>query len=402
MTTLTLSPAQDAALSKLNTWLTTAINERVRGVALSQPWFYLAGYAGTGKTTIIDHLQQPDTLYGAYTGKAALRMRQVSGVDAHTIHRLIYSLIPPDTVKIRELKELLQTASNEREKRRIAVQLGEALRPKFSLNQEKSPLNKAALLVIDECSMVSEELAQDLLSFRVPIIVLGDPGQLPPVKGEGFFTAKAPDVFLEEIHRQAEGSPIIAFSKYIREKGAAPIGFSDEATRVGRTAELPYLQRADQVLVGKHVTRVQYNRVLRQMAGRTSQYPMQDDKLICLRNDYLTGLINGLYATAQEDAGSPVGNSFSFPILTEDGSKLEDLDISSIPFEPLDLQKVLFPRKGQTLLDYGYAITVHKSQGSQFNNVVLKDDAMFVWDGAMRTKWLYTAVTRAIDTVYIL
>ena len=70
--------------------------------------------------------------------------------------------------------------------------------------------------MIDECSMVDEELGRDLLSFGKPILVLGDPAQLPPVKGGGFFTETAPDVMLTEIHRQAEGSAIIRASRAAR------------------------------------------------------------------------------------------------------------------------------------------------------------------------------------------
>ena len=71
--------------------------------------------------------------------------------------------------------------------------------------------------------MVGEDMARDLMSFKKPILVLGDPGQLPPIKGEGAFTNVAPDIMLTEIHRQAAESAIIRLATMARE--GQPIGF---------------------------------------------------------------------------------------------------------------------------------------------------------------------------------
>ena len=67
--------------------------------------------------------------------------------------------------------------------------------------------------------MVDEELGRDLLSFGKPVLVLGDPAQLPPVKGGGFFTEAEPDIMLTEVHRQAADNPIIRMSMVVREGG---------------------------------------------------------------------------------------------------------------------------------------------------------------------------------------
>ena len=71
--------------------------------------------------------------------------------------------------------------------------------------------------MIDECSMVDAELGRDLMSFDVPVLVLGDPAQLPPIQGGGFFTEAEPDAMLTEVHRQAQDDPIVRLSMEVRE-----------------------------------------------------------------------------------------------------------------------------------------------------------------------------------------
>src|SRR5262252_6916180 len=163
------TPHQDAALSAAANWFKSA-----RGHASI---FRLFGYAGTGKTTLAKHIAEGvdgKVLFAAFTGKAACVMRSKGCPGAATIHSLIYR----------------------------ARESGEAT-PSFDLWHD-APASKAKLIVIDECSMVDAELARDLMSFGVPLLVLGDPAQLPPIQGGGFFTSAAPDAMLTEVHRQAQ------------------------------------------------------------------------------------------------------------------------------------------------------------------------------------------------------
>src|SRR5258707_12947253 len=96
---------------------------------------------------------------------------------------------------------------------------------------DDAPVAKAELIVIDECSMVDAELGRDLMSFGVPVLVLGDPAQLPPIQGGGFFTEAEPDVMLTEVHRQAQDGPVVRLSMEIRsgqrlvpgQYGASPV-----------------------------------------------------------------------------------------------------------------------------------------------------------------------------------
>src|SRR5688500_11043036 len=189
---MNLSPQQDAALLAVSRWMKSC----------RPPVFRLFGYAGTGKTTLARKIAENvegDVLFAAFTGKAAQVMRNKGCPGARTIHSLIY----------RPRGEKPEKETGE-------------LQPAFALNRT-SEVRKAKLVVIDECSMVDQKLGLDLLSFGTPILVLGDPGQLPPVKngegGGGFFTERAPDVMLTEVHRQAMDNPIIALAGKVREGG---------------------------------------------------------------------------------------------------------------------------------------------------------------------------------------
>ena len=178
------TPHQDAALKAVADWL------KARRGGGAPPLFRLFGYAGTGKTTLARHLAEDvdgKVAFAAFTGKAALVMRRKGCEGASTIHSLIYR----------------------------ARESGEET-PSFEL-WDDAPASKAKLIVIDECSMVDAELGRDLLSFGVPVLVLGDPAQLPPIQGGGFFTDAGPDVMLTEVHRQAADDPIIHLSMAVRE-----------------------------------------------------------------------------------------------------------------------------------------------------------------------------------------
>ena len=245
-----------------------AIDQVGRWLKQGEPQvFRLFGYAGVGKTTLARHIAEGargETAFAAFTGKAALVMRSKGCAGATTIHALIYR------------------ASE-----------GAEGAPTFTLNAD-GPASKAGLIVIDECSMVDAELARDLLSFGKPILVLGDPFQLPPVKGAGFFTDGAPDVMLTQIHRQAQDNPIIRLSEMVRSGGELSVGDYGETRVIPRAAVDPaQVLGADQVLVGTNRTRRAYNQRMRDLKGFQEPLPVAGDRLVCLRNDRTKGLING-------------------------------------------------------------------------------------------------------------
>src|SRR4051812_49346337 len=254
---MTWSPQQDAALKAVGDWLRNP----------DKPLFRLFGYAGTGKTTLARHIAEGvdgEVAFGAYTGKAALVLRTKGCADASTIHSMIY--------RSRESDEN---------------------GPQFVLNRQ-SPASKADLIIIDECSMVDEELGRDLLSFGQPVLVLGDPAQLPPVKGGGFFTEGEPDVMLTEVHRQAKDNPIIHLSLTVREGGRLEPGTYGQSRVIRRReVDAAMVMEADQVLVGLNKTRRLYNARIRELNGYRDPMPAAGEKLVCLRNDKTKGLLNG-------------------------------------------------------------------------------------------------------------
>ena len=358
------SPQQDAALRAVAAW-----------VRRGEPQvFRLFGYAGTGKTTLAKQLAADvdgDVTFGAYTGKAALVLRAKGCKDARTIHSMIYKLRDADTDE-----------------------------PRFVLNDD-SAASKAELIIIDECSMVDEELGRDLLSFGKQVLVLGDPAQLPPVKGGGFFTDAEPDVMLTEVHRQAADNPIVRLSMMVRDGERLPQG-TYGASRVMRRADIDAAQvrDADQVLVGLNRTRRGFNARMRQLAGHTDPYPQAGEKLVCLKNEKGKGLLNGGIWIVKTSAAKR-GGKLRYGVVPEDDPARKTLPIAVRPEYFTEGEEAIPPaqRRATDAFDFGYVLTVHKAQGSQWDDVVLFDES-----GAFREnrhRWLYTGITRAAERLTI-
>ena len=357
------SPHQDDALKAVAQWL-----KAKPGANGTPQVFRLFGYAGTGKTTLARHLAEQsdgEVKFAAFTGKAASVMRGKGCKGASTIHSLIYR----------------------------ARESGEEI-PSFDLWDE-APASKAELIVIDECSMVDAELGRDLLSFGVPVLVLGDPAQLPPIQGGGFFTETEPDAMLTEVHRQATDDPIVRLSMDIR------AGEYLEPGRYGETDVIPKnkldperVLEADQVLVGRNATRRAYNLRMRERRGFSDKLPEAGDKLVCLRNNRKKGLFNGSLWSVKERGARRTG-IMTMRLLPDDESGIRGVKVSVRPecfaggIEQIDWAR----RKPYDEFDYGYVLTVHKAQGSQWDDVVLFDESFAFPDS--RERWLYTGVTRA-------
>ena len=327
------TPHQDAAL-KAGQDVTVSKLKAKPGERGTPQVFRLFGYAGTGKTTLARHLAEHvdgKVAFAAFTGKAALVMRRKGCASASTIHSLIY-----------------RTRDSGEET------------PSFEL-WDDAPAAKAKLIVIDECSMVDAELGRDLLSFGAPVLVLGDPAQLPPIQGGGFFTDAEPDAMLTEVHRQAADDPIIHLSMAVRAGERIEPGRYGDSEVVRKSALDPErVLGADQVLVGRNATRRAFNgglwTVKQRSAARASAL--------------------GLRLAPDEDIGRAVKVTVRRECFT---GGLEDLDWQQ--------------RKRYDEFDYGYVLTVHKAQGSQWDDVVLFDESFAFAD--TRARWLYTGITRA-------
>ncbi len=392
------SPQQQSALDRVGRWITEK----------NRPVFQLAGYAGTGKTTLAKYLAESVTgrvYFAAFTGKAAYVLRKKGVPNASTIHKLIYMPKSKSQARLLDLQnERARLLTHKPVPETLIAKVNAAIeaeqnnlaRPMFQLNME-SELNNAALVVVDEYSMIDEQMGKDLLSFGCPVLALGDPAQLPPVKGNAFFNNR-PDLLLTEIHRQAADNPIIWLSKEVREGRDLKPGRYGESTVVRYSEAKPTLAEkvlsTDQLLVGRNATRSSSNIRTRQLLNHEGPMPVANDKLVCLRNNHELGLLNGQIWTSTEPAKS-ADPYITLEIVDEDGAQLT-VDAHPDYFHG---GKPSYWEKGKAEeFDYGYALTVHKAQGSQWDNVLLLDE----WYMRERKEWLYTAITRAAERIDII
>ena len=405
-----------------------AIREWYRHRTQDQQVFRVFGYAGVGKSTItalaIEALGlEPMTpgglggvLFAAFTGKAVLVMTR-KGTPAQTIHSLIYRHSEASPEEIARVTEEL--AALERDLPRMGpaergfaqaqiaqlkLRLNHIHEPQFVLNPH-SDLRNADLLVLDEVSMVGKQMAQDLLAFGKPILVLGDPGQLPPVGEESFFTDAVPDVMLTEIHRQAADSPILRLATMARQGQPIPFGaFDENVWKMSQRDVLPgQLLNGGQVICGKNATRRRLNMAMKQAAGFGADYPTgAGEKIICLRNRNDLGLINGMFLTLSHVRAHPHNpRAFRAAVQTEDGLAIPgeqefwrgEYD-DHVLFDPNRNRDEWVARRGLIETSWGYAITCHKAQGSSFGTVVVFDEG-FGRSTEDYNRWLYTAITRA-------
>lgn len=390
------------------------------GIKSAIDWFYnigtpqvftIAGYAGTGKTTlvhfIIEALKIPieSVRFVSFTGKAASVLTQ-KGNPATTIHKLIYNIKPKEEYED-EIEFILK--SNE--------EFDESLR----------------LLIVDEISMVSKELMSDLLSFHVKTILLGDPFQLPPVQGDNNGFLKNPDVFLDEVMRQSLENPILYLANKLRNKERINYGEYGDSMVIRRSdLRDNYFTDVDQIICGKNKTVMNLNKYYRNhFLGATNCKPMVGEKLLCLRNNWskevsegniCQSLINGLSGSVTDISPNINRNMgtmlFNFkPDFFKENefcnilcdylyfrdSIISDNDIYNNyeMYKQEIYHRKEFDKQGGGKIDkftYGYAITCYKSQGSEFGSVLYVDEYL---SKELYYQHFYTAVTRAKDQIII-
>jgi exodeoxyribonuclease V len=418
--TVTPSPQQAAAIRAIVDWF----RHRTR----RQQVFRLFGFAGSGKSTILTHVIDAlglqteldagawngRVLFAAFTGKAALVMNR-KGTPASTIHSPIYRVSEATPEEIERVEtELLdlqrklgrmgpaERAFADLQIRKLQLRLTDIHKPQFILN-DQSIVRDADLIVLDEVSMVGKDMANDLLAFGKPILVLGDPGQLPPIKGTGAFTDARPDVMLTEIHRQADESAIIRLATMARQNQPIPHGEHDAFVwKMPRRAVGPaQTLKGGQVICGLNATRLWLNAAMRQAAGLPNVYPEGlNEKIICLKNRHDLGLINGMFVTLTdvEHAGHL---AFSASVTTEDGDIIGERQRfykghfdDHVHLDPVRVRRDWRDMRGLIETTWGYAITCHKAQGSQYGTVIVFDDG-YGRTADDRCRWLYTAITLA-------
>jgi exodeoxyribonuclease V len=384
----TLSHDQELCLKHLLEWYKKDTH--------AMQYVTLGGYAGTGKTTLIAitrkelHKINKNLTVGfaSYTGKAARvlqnKLKEEKAIlkkdTVGTIHSLIYTPI------INSREEIIGWKTKE--------------------------TIECDLIIIDEASMVDSMIWDHLLSYHKPIIVVGDHGQLPPIRGN-FNLMQKPDVTLNEIHRQAKLNPIIAISIQARHKGKIDAGKysgtvikfdrNDSETSERMTELLSNYSNDTLILCGYNTTRKRLNTYIRNSLGFESPSPVSGDRVICLRNNHKAKIYNGMLGTivnihkknnqwyAADIAMDGMDGNYSGLISVDQFNA--DTALNFTQNRKITMQGDLF--------DFGYALTVHKAQGSQAKRVILFEERFKKMDDDQWRRWLYTAVTRAEEELYI-
>jgi exodeoxyribonuclease-5 len=363
---LTLSEEQSLAVSTIFNWFSS-----------DKKQFSLGGYAGTGKTTVIKAIleqakqQGIDCAVAAFTGKAVNVLQRKDIREAQTLHSLIYDCVPRKDGGMDFIRKQRLEEDND-------------------------------LIIVDEASMVSTDLYSDLKLFNKKLLFVGDPGQLEPV-GDNPNLMAIPNFVLNKIHRQAENSPIITLANDIRL--GAPLKLKPKSNGLGVILKsdyrIPDAAEYNQIICAKNATKAKVNAGYRKYLIRPMNEIMVGDKLIVLRNNPAFGVFNGMIVFITEihkDESRPA--YWTCTLKDEVNRVYPRVPIWKEPYLR-DLGKEVFPPcidgyKGPKVVysDFGYCITCHKSQGSEWDKVLVWDEWMppSVWD---MKRWRYTAITRA-------
>ncbi len=355
----------------------------------------LGGYAGTGKTTLVGAIARELKAQGkrlafcTVSGKASTVLKSklagcLTDLDyCGTIHSLIYTLIGKE--KLQSGRQELYFAANE----------GKAM-----------PYD---LIVVDEASMINEWMFKDLSAYSIPILAVGDHGQLPPVKGS-FNLMADPQIKLEKIMRQAEGNPIIKMALMARMDGKIPVG--DYGGGCIKTNDVRCLHThawgdVDAIaLCGMNKTRVRMNAFARELLKRNAtdrhlNAPLVGEPLICLYNNNRKMIYNGNIGILQDISLSfDDGGNEVYDVTVDMGDFLFRNNIDPLQF---GREYTAVDEKTDDLdyFDFAYMITTHKAQGSEWNKVLIVEEGEFMWKGDLWRRWLYTAITRAKESLVI-
>ena len=363
----------------------------------------ITGGPGTGKTTILNGIlellgqMQLKTLLAAPTGRAAKRLTEVTGEEASTIHRLLEASIDPHTGKM------------------------------FFVRDEDNPL-KADAVIVDEMSMVDVELLASLLR-AIPagkrLILVGDPDQLPPV-GPGFpfndmlRSGVLPTARLTEIFRQAQQSLIVMnahrvnrgempelrvtnsdffFMRRQREDAVLQLIRDLCTTRLPKNMGIP----ADQIQVLSPTRKGgagtgELNRMLQAALNPPSQEKKEKQfgDYIFREGDRVMQIRNNYDIIWKKTDGSAVGTG----IFNGDVGVIAAIDPAAQTLTVVyDDREATYDFTQLNELEPAYAMTVHKSQGSEYRCVILT-----CWNGSpylLSRSVLYTAITRARELLII-
>lgn len=388
-------------------------------------YIVLGGLAGTGKTTIISMFRNMlpkdiSVAFVAYTGKAASVLK--SKLNAQTLYPMYQDFC--GTIHSMMYEPLTDEHGSVIEWRKLS-------KPNVDL------------IIIDECSMVSREIFNDILSYEIPVICVGDHGQLPPIDSGGFNLMDNPDIKLETIHRFGENSELLKVSMMARLEGKIRYGdYGNQVFKVSvKDSRIKEFLKScgtfenSAVLCGFNKTRVKMNSKIRGMLQRVDDDPIIGDRVVCLRNNKTAHgcpIYNGMTGTIEKLRAHKNCYDVTIKMDGEDSSYKGVISQTSFMQENLSGRKEEFIyrkdlemfRKIKSIGDYyginnaikekntkvfldifdfSYCMTVHKSQGSEYEKVVLIEEGRKIWNqGDMWNRWLYTAVTRAKKQLMII
>ena len=381
---INLTDCQKEAIKKAITWYFDQ-NKKT--------YFILAGLAGTGKSTVASTavrmrgLSNYQVLYVTPTVKAASVLRS-KGYVANTIHSMFYRVIQGENGKI------------------------------FFSRKPTIP-NTIKLIVIDEVSMVNKKIMDDIIEYGIPMLCLGDPGQLPAMFYPNTYLYEEQDVFLDQIMRQQGESPILTLANMARKGEYIPFGNYGSGCKVVHIKDIHDYEKYDIVLTWTNSTRKEINKLIRNKLNFNTVYPMSGEKIICLKNSYMYEMdcgdemilspVNGMGLKALSDARESTNgrkNDYFMLKFSPDfiNDKYWECPVSRIPFEAYNDMRdyeseIINIPQFQTVLDFGYAVTVNKSQGSEYGDVLLIDE--FRGSDKDYAKFLYTGITRAKKSITI-
>ncbi len=388
-----LNTDQVYALYDLENWWNTQ-NKQVIEVS---------GAAGTGKTTLIKYfidrleLKMENVLFVAFMGKAAVQMAR-TGLPAKTIHSAIYDYVE-------------SIARDEDGKMIIKANSKPKIIHRFELKDHLP--KKIKLIVVDEGSMVDPNIGRDLLSFNIPVVVLGDLNQLPPVFGDPFFL-KEPDIILKQIMRQAENDPIVWLANQVLDGNELKPGVYGNSAVIRKSDITDFnLKKADMIITGTNKLRYNINQYMRESIKgiKKLEYPHVNEKVICKKNNWgqsigdniylmngLTGFVDTIYRESYNKKSMKMDFRPDFSKKIFRGIEFDYKHMYSVPGTTNETDSnpynFLYDK-----FEYGYAITTHSSQGSSWENVLYFHEPFLSGDD--NKKLLYTGITRASKSVVI-
>jgi len=376
-------------------------------------WLYcLGGFAGVGKTYLMQEFirkQSETPICMAPTGKAASVLgKKLAGIPVNTIHSVLYQPDPQSYGHLKKLNDFLselkeKNASDEElEKARneIKFEKKRLSKEKVSFSIKDADIGPGDLCIVDEASMTTTKMMEDFKKTGAKVLFVGDIGQLPPVGDGGWFLKRKPNFLLQEVQRQALESPIIRLSMDVRNGKTINAKDWSGGLEIKNKKSVGHDEwmMADQIITGKNASRHRMNRFCRKKLEIESGMPVKGDKLICLKNKSVadTNFLNGVQAIADSDA---VFDEEWYIDLTYDDHPIEDVAVYDYHcmshYDNQQIEEPWFNIKHLQEFDYAYAITCHKSQGSEWPFVLLADDGIQSNNKEFRKRWLYTAITRA-------